>query len=299
MNAGSASDTALLGTIPEFIAFASLLKATPAEEAGDRMLYLEASTEDPDYQNEVVLAKALEESAGYYLRHGNVDISHYTVLGPRSGLSNFLEYEIGRPVDVRADGTRTFVKAQLYRGDSPQAKNAGMVWESLTRQDPPQRWYPSVGGQVLSKSVRIDPQTGAKVAVVDKVRWTNTALDRCPVNTIVGTASTVPLGVFAKSMGAFVMAKTLEAGYGTDSATLVGGAALRKQSLHGSMANYWEFRDRLADDVRSLRAGANPGAKDLVAHATTQYGLPDDGAAEMVERFMRDLKSHLHRGART
>lgn len=288
------SDAALLGAIPEFIALAGLLKATPAEESGERMIYLEASNEDLDHQNEVVLAKALSDSAPYYLRHGNLDISHYTVLGPRSGLANFMEYEIGRPVEVKVDGGTTFVKAQLYRGDSPMAKNAEMVWSSLTKQTPPQRWYPSVGGAVLSKSIRIDPETKSRIAVVDRVRWSNVALDRCPVNRTVGEVSTMPMGVFTKSMNGFVLAKGIEAGYGTDSAALTGGGALRKQSLHGANPEgYFDFREHLSEALRAGRAGPRiSDAATLVSFATREYGLPEDDAATMVERFLRDIKLH-------
>lgn len=293
------SDEHLLASVPDYISVGGLLKASPAEEGGERLLYIEASNEDVDHQNEVVLQKALAESADYYLRHGNVDLSHYTLIGPKAGIANFLEYEIGKPVEVRVDGKRTFVKAQLYRGESPMARNANMVWDSLTKQSPPSRWYPSVGGAVLAKSVKIDPATKSKVAVVEKVRWNNLALDRCPVNKTVPEVSTVPVGVFTKSLGGFVVSKALEAGYGTDSAELTDGAALRRQSLHGAPLNYFDFRNRLADALRRGKAGKNPGARVLVDYAAGQFGLPLHEAAEWVERFMRDLKTGLERRRQT
>jgi len=298
------SDELLLSDIPDFIALPLLLKATPAEEGSERFLYMEASNEQPDFQREVVLSKALNDSAGYYLRHGNVDISHYTVLGPRSGLANFLEYEIGRPVDVRVDGATTFVKASLYRGDSPMARNADMVWSSLTRQSPPQRWYPSVGGKVLGKSVRLDPKTGDKYGVVEKVLWTNTALDRNPINHSLPEAQLVASSVFMKSLGGFVMTKALEAGYGTTPETMTGGGALRKQSLHGANGNglieYFALRDRLSDDIRVHRFGAramDPSRDEVIAWLKGEYGLDDEQAAATVERFVRDLQERRQRRA--
>jgi hypothetical protein len=228
-------DRALLDASPDFISLGGLFKATrPVEDGGQRTLFFEASNEDLDHQNEIILQRALADSADYYLRHGNVDLSHWSLLGPRAGIANPLAYEIGRPLEVHVDGTRTFVKAVLYRGDSAQARNANLVWDSLTRQFPPATYFPSVGGSVLEKSVKLDPATGGKVAVVTKVRWSNVALDRCPVNKTVPQISTVPVGTFAKSLGGFVIAKSLEAGYGTDSATLTGGNAVRVQSLDGT-----------------------------------------------------------------
>lgn len=66
------TDHFLLAQVPDYFAVGGLLKATPTEERGERFLYFEASNEDVDHQNEIVLAKALSESADYYLRHGNV-----------------------------------------------------------------------------------------------------------------------------------------------------------------------------------------------------------------------------------
>lgn len=286
-------DEELLAGIPGFISVGGLLKATASSEDGNRFVYFEASNEDVDHQNEVVLQKALTDSADYYLRHGNIDLSHYTIMGPKAGIPNHLDYEIGKPVAVRVGGKSTFVKAQLYTGESPQARNANMVWDSLTKQQPAMRWYPSVGGAVLEKSVRFDPASRQKVAVIEKVRWNNVALDRCPVNRSVAEINTAPIGVFAKSLNGFVMAKTLEAGYGTDSASLEGGAALRTQSLHGVPANYWDARNKLADALRTGRIGKNPGTRELVEYAAKKFGVSLDEAAKTVERFMRDLKTEL------
>jgi hypothetical protein len=287
------SDQAMLEAVPDMIRFDAMLKATPVEEAGRRILFLEASNEDKDHQNEIVLQKALAESASYFLRHGNIDLSHFTVMGPKSGLSNFLEYEIGRPVDVKVSGATTFVKAELYTGDSPQARNASMVWDSMTKQSPPSRWYPSVGGAVLAKAIKLDA-AGAKVAVVTKVRWNNIALDRCPVNMTVGEASITPLGTFTKSLGGFIFGKTLESGYGTDVAALTGGGALRIQSLAGRSkaphdAAYLKFRDGMADKIRARSIqGMQPAS--LAQAAMVHFGLSSARAAEYIDRFLSDLK---------
>lgn len=282
------NDAAMLAEIPEYITLGSaFLKAVPAEEAGERFLYMEASNEDPDHQHEVVLQKALEDSASYFLRHGNLDLSHYTLLGPKAGIANHYEYEIGKPVDVRVQGDRTFVKAQLYKGDSAMARNANMVWDSLTKQSPPARWYPSVGGAVLAKSVRVDPDTKAKVGVVERVRWSNIALDRMPVNKTVPEISTLPVGTFAKSLGGFVIAKALEAGTATDVAALTGGGALGKQSLDRTIHSYWDFREVLAGALRRGRVQPKPAALQRYA---LSLGLDPDAAAEFVERFFHDMQ---------
>lgn len=284
-------DDQLLAVIPDFFSVESMLKATPAEEAGERFIYFEASNEGVDQQGEKVLAKALKESAEHFLKFGNIDIDHYTILGPRMGMANPQAYELGRPVDVVVNGERTFVKAQLYNGDTELARNANMVWESMTRLNPPKRWYPSVGGSVLAKSIQIDPETKCKVGVVTKVRWTNVALSQTPVNQHLPAAGTAPIGVFAKSLNGFVI-KSLEAGHGSDVATLQGGSALRVQSLDGVPQSYFAFRDSLSGRLREGKV-SNQSMAGLVEYGVTEFNLSADEATEWVDRFLSDLKSGL------
>lgn len=280
----------LLDAVPWHLSISDMLKATPVTEGADRFVYIEASNETVDQQGEVVLAKALEESAAYYLKFGNLDLDHYTQIGARAGIPNYELFEIGRPVDVRVSGGTTFVKGQIYAGSGPAAERANAFWSSLTDLSPPARWFPSVGGKVAGKQVVIDPATKAKRAVITKVRWTNIGFSKTPVNADLNTVSTVPFGALAKSLCAegFDFVKAIEAGYGTDSAALAGGAALRKQSLDGSLHSYWDFRDRLAGMIsRGEVRGGNPA--ELVLAAQDRLGLSPDKAAASVERFLHDL----------
>ena len=293
-------DDQLLAGIPEFLSIGSMLKATPQMDGGQRIVYFEASNEGLDQQGEVIAAKALSESAEYFKRYGNIDIDHYTMIGKpnaemgRPGIPGCELYEIGRPLDVRQRDGTTFVKAEIYSGTGPAAQRANDFWSSVTDLNPPQRWYPSVGGSVLAKSVELD-KNGMRKAIIKKVRWNNIGVSKTPVNQHVGTCATIPLGAFAKSWtsAGLDFAKALEAGYGTDSAALVGGGAMRKQSLDGAVQSYFDFRNKLAGEMRKGAAGKNPGARELVAFAGKQFGISPDRAAEWCERFMRDLKNGL------
>lgn len=296
------NDDQLLAGIPEFLSIGSMLKATPQTDGGQRVVYFEASNEGVDQQSEVIAAKALAESAEYFKRYGNIDIDHYTLIGKpnpeqgRPGIPGCELYEIGRPIDVRQTGGTTFVKAEIYSGVGPAAQRANDFWASITDLNPPQRWYPSVGGSVLAKAVELD-KNGMRKAIIKKVRWNNIGVSKTPVNQHVGTCATIPLGAFAKSWSSAGLdfAKAIEAGYGTDSATLTGGSALRGQSLDGSIHSYFDFRNKLAGEMRKGAAGKNPGARELVAHASKQFGIAPDRAAEWCERFMRDLKNGLNK----
>lgn len=298
------NDGVAMHSTGDYISLGGLFcKATPKEEDGHRYLYLEASDESVDHQNEKILQSALADSADYFLRHGNIDISHYTLIGLKHNIPNHLSYEVGKPREVKLGKGSTFVKAELYQsangGTSAQAENADMVWKSLTMQKPPMSWFPSVGGSVLDKGPAFDPETHEQITVVRKVRWNNIGLDRTPVNRSVPEVSLTPLGTFAKSMGAIVLlAKTLTAGYGTDSAQLSGGAALRRQSLHGVPAIYEDFRERLAKHITANRH-LPLGAHELMDHSINAMRLDPANASEWVERFMRDLHTELNRSTST
>lgn len=287
-------DEQQLAAIPEFLSFDLMLKATPSSEGGRRFIYFEASNEGVDQQGERVLAKALKESADFFLKFGNIDIDHYTILGPKIGMTDAMSYEIGRPVAVDYKGEQTFVKAELYQGSGPLAAKANQVWESMTGLNPPARWYPSVGGAVLAKSMQIDPETSNKVAVIDKVRWSNVGLSRTPVNQHLPSATAAPMGVFAKSLNGFVMAKALEASYATDVAQLTGGGAFGVQSLDtGSKPySYYDFREKLSEalDSQLVKSQTETG---LIQHSVQQFNLSPDEAADWVNRFLGDLKSSL------
>lgn len=284
-------DEQQLAAIPDHISFDLMLKATPSNEGGRRFIYFEASNEGVDQQGERVLAKALEQSADFFLKFGNIDIDHYTIIGPKMGMQNAMSYEIGRPVDVKIDGERTFVKAELYQGKGPLAEQANMVWESMTALNPPARWYPSVGGAVLAKSMQIDPETKSKVAVIDKVRWSNVGLSRTPVNQHLPCAQSMPMGTFAKSLNGFVV-KALEAGYSSDSAMMTGGEAMRIQSLDGVPYSYFDFRDKMSEAL--MKGRVRQTEDGMTIHAIKEFKLPLDMAAEWVSRFLGDIQMSLH-----
>lgn len=280
-----------VATLPaEYLSIPDMLKATPQQEGDRRFLYLEASNESRDYQGEVVLAKALAASADFYRKYGNFDIQHRSMIGLANGDRDYHLHEIGRPDRVEVDGSRTFVKGEIFSGETPVAETANNFWDSLTKLRPAQRWYPSIGGKIEGSERKLDPSTQQSHRVITKVMWCNIGFSRTPVNPRVPTVSTVPFGILAKcwGVGGLDLTKALEAGYGTDSASLSGGAALRKQSLDAKPQTYWDVRDRLAKAIR--RKTVSPQPEALVAHLSGTYGMDHAEAAEHVARFLTDLK---------
>lgn len=283
-----------MGTCPDNICITGLFKAIPQTAGADRVLFLEASNESIDYQGERVLAKALANSKEYFLKFGNIDLDHLTLIGPKQGVPDYHLFEIGYPVEVQIQAPHTFVKSIIYRGEGEAARRANEVWASLTEQDPPARWYPSVGGSITNRETEINPETGEPVKVVTDVRWCNVGLSKTPVNLEVANAAVVPFGAFAKSWDGdgFNLRKALTASAATDVATLAGGGALAQQSLDRTIFSYWDFRDAAA---RALRRRTVKGGSSAIHAFAVQRGIPEDEAAEWTARFVEDLKTNLKR----
>jgi hypothetical protein len=192
------------------------------------------------------------------------------------------------------------VKARLYKGDNTRlADKADMVWDSMTKLNPPARWYASVGGATLAKSESIDPITRNKITNVTRVRWSNLAISRQPVNQHVAAVSTIPFGALAKcwTPNGFDMIKALEASYATDAVEKTGGAALGMQSLDvGKKPNigYFDFRNKLSDAILN-RDIIDTGEHGLMQYSAERFNMSLDDAAAWVGRYMRDLKNILGR----
>ena len=286
------NDEQLLATLPEFVRFDMMMKARPATEGDDRIIYVEASTEARDQEGEVVLSKALRDSLDVFMKFGVLDLDHKSM--PSVAIKYGIPQEdcpkwiLGQPVAVKFDGDKTLVKARLRQGDTPLAAQANQVWDGLTKLNPPDRYYASVGGSVLAREVRIDPKNGDRIPVITKTRWNNLALSLQPVNQHLDAASTLPIGTFAKAFGGFVLSKALEAGTATDAAAMVGGQALGQQSLDDQIHSYFDFRERLSQAIRNKRVG-----RDITNYAMNAFGLTADQASEWAERYAQDLTKSL------
>lgn len=289
-----------MNTTLNFIALTGLLKATPRQEAGERYIYMEASNESIDAAGERVLAKALQASVEEYKRFGNVDIDHISIIGAKAGIPDYLLYEIGQPEEVRIDGRHSFVKARLYQGETRMAEKANEVWESMTLLTPPARWYPSVGGAVLEHQTAIDPELKKSVRMVTRVRWTNVALSRTPVNQALPTASSIPFGMFAKCWDEgenaidLIKAGALVAGQSYPLQDASGGQALRHQSQDRKcqrLTSYWDYRNRISKAIEGHRVTVMGGDPTSLAKFTSEeYGLSPDDAARYVERYLGDIQ---------
>ena len=211
-----------------------ILKAV--EEDGRRIVYLEASTEDKDMEDETLLSTALIKAKDYFLEHGVISWDH------KHKQLNDPEFIIGEPLDVRFNNGSTLVKAWLY----PNNRHATSVWQMIKAKTT--RLGSSVGGYVLNKGQEND---------ISQVLWDEVAITYKPVNqTTQGQVQLMPFEEFAKA---------LTAGAGVDAAQFTGGRALTPESLQGATVRISppEIQQILEAVLRAVSEGAIQSEADL------------------------------------
>lgn len=156
---------------------------------GRRLVEVEASSEAVDDEGDVILQRALLDSAASFVRTGHLDIDHVSELGARLGVPDPSSWIVGRPTEVvDLGGGRTAVRGELmrHRTHDPKVHKADELWDSM-QGDPPVRWLASIYGFPKSgmtddcRSAACDPP--ARRFLVRGIDWRSLAFTRNPVNT--------------------------------------------------------------------------------------------------------------------
>lgn len=244
---------------------AQLIKA--AEEDGKWVVYLEASNEALDQEDEIIAMKALKDCAHYYLSHGVISWDH------KHKQLNDPSYIIGEPEDVAfTSQNSTLVKGFLYKKN----KRAQGVWENILSKTT--RFGSSVGGFILKKA-----QEGM-AKWVKKVLWDETAITHKPVNdTTLGKVQIIPFAEFAKA---------LMAGTGVDAANFSGGRALTKESLQGTV-KYQKAKKIFSDFMRTMRKGKLFDYSGLVAFVKS-YKLGNPMENEVINFIFKQIVGDIN-----
>jgi hypothetical protein len=186
---------------------------------GKRMVWVEASNEEPDSEGDVILQSALLGSAESFLQRGHIDIDHISEIGSRMNppIQNYRDYIVGRPVKVEdLGGGRTGVTSEIFVSSDGKsdAKNRifDAFWESLmSGANPP--WRSSIYGFPLPGEVEECSGScpmGATRYLVKGIDWRSLAFTQHPVNdAIQGSAKIVTAKAFIKS---HVLSKIAHAG---------------------------------------------------------------------------------------
>jgi len=263
------------------------------DDFGNYLFEVEASNENLDLQNQIVLQNALMESKEEFLKGGVISYNHLHKRKDEQG--NVIADDsmiIGEPVDVLFDEKtkKTIVKGKLYATNEKAKDIIKMLKAGSTRV------RASIGG-IFPKIIK-NVKTG--VEKITHVLWNDLALTTMPVNNTVGYA------VFAKSMTAtqFVeslpieIKKSLCAGYNTDSATTTGGQALIPEDTNTKTIDATEtaqtlkantpdadIQEAVAGLVEMLNKGRVNGKQDaadyLVAH-----GVPKEKTREIIAELI-------------
>ena len=244
------------------------------EENGRWIVYLQASNEGLDQDEEVVMCKALKDAADYYLSHGILSYDH------QHKRQNDPKFIVGEPLDIAFnDKNETMIKGFLYK----ENEIAKSLWDNI--RSGAKKLGASVGGGILKKAA--DVSNGIKGKII-RVIWDETAITHKPVNDgTLGKVSIIPFAEFAKA---------LMAGGGVDAAAFEGGRALTAESLQGVVSDisssvpYEELR-RLFDSLFvSIRKGTVKSYNDVMEFILSR-GYPPSVSAELIRFVSRKLPS--------
>lgn len=279
---------------------------------GRRFVYFETSREGViDRENEDIAANALWKSRSLFLSQGNLDLNHWSWLGNPYGTGAAPQYVIGQPDDVKRDGPSIFVKGEIYSSLTPPPEDssgdwADKFWHGQTEMNPPQRWFPSVFGQIQPGGVEIVKRGNALIRYITALEWFSVGFAQRAQHGGLDAVGLSPLGPFAKAsdFGSFsspilerdrplvmdyaTFAKAMSSGVAvtstvTDSALKTGPSALQRESL--DQGGYKKKARKVFK--RILRKDFKPD-REGIAKAFFEEGASVLEAAAMSERFLTE-----------
>lgn len=230
------------------------------DDFGNYIFEVEASNENLDLQNQIVLQNALLESKDEFLKGGVISYDHLHKRKDQNGnVISDPSMVIGEPIDVKTDGKSTIVVGKLYATNDKAKELIKMLKAGSTRV------RASVGG-IFPEIVK-NVKTG--VEKITHVLWNDLALTTSPVNNTVGSAC------FAKSMDSEEFVKALCAGYVTDSAAKTGGSALIKEDLEKNVTtvnqnNEDEEKEIIHSLISALQNGEVEGKEQAESYLTSR-----------------------------
>ena len=256
------------------------------DEYGNYIFEVEASNENVDLQDQIVLQNALMESKDEFLKGGVISYDHlHKTRDAKGRVISDPSMVIGEPIDVKFDTKTksTVVTGKLYATNEKAKEIIKMLKAGSTRV------RASVGG--IFPEVVKNVKTG--VEKITHVLWNDLALTTSPVNNTVGNA------VFAKALTSYEfvnslpyeMKKSLYAGYGTDTDGMSGGRALIPEDTNTKTID--AENEKAADAEKEiikgmcelLKSGELEG-EDAAINYLTENGIEKEKAGSIIREII-------------
>lgn len=244
-----------------YLGFSTVL--IKADKTDPSIVYLEASNEGLDSDEEVIVVEALKSRADTFMKSGVLSYDHL------HKIEKDPKYIIGEPLDVKfTDDNRTLVKGRLYK-EMDLAKSIMQMMASKTT-----RLGASVGGSVMTKSKQYSAKAKKMVPVISRLgKWDEVAITYKPVNQeTLGKCSYMKFAEFAKA---------LTVSSGVDAGSFTGGRALIPESLQGKTTQKFIFKNI----VSGVYTGDIASYKDLRKYLDS-VGLKKDKEAMYIAQIV-------------
>jgi hypothetical protein len=176
--------------------------AKAAQQGQRRIVYFEASRDDgsEDREGESVAVEGLWKSRDLFLSQGDLDIAHWGHLpSPLTGMPQ-PEYRIGLPDTVKREGDGIFVRGEIFSSRTPAPADSSGIWadrwwHSVTGLTPPDRWFPSVYGDIHPGGLEVsEDKRGVVRRRIVSVDWFSVGFARRAMHANLPAVSLSPMG---------------------------------------------------------------------------------------------------------
>lgn len=272
------------------------------DSKGNRMVEVQASSEDVDGEGDIIRQKALLNSADTFLKSGHIDIDHLSEIGDRLGIADPTSYIIGRPTDVKDIGSKcTSVIWQVFKAKDgefdPKKNRYDSFWQSL-QTNPPVKWASSIYGYPQDDGVEDCREktcaSGATRFIVNKMDFRSLAMTRNPVNdSITGFAKIVSSKAFVREfMKGGNFGEALARSYPTAAGAVV--ASDVAQEYVPPMATPWNMDELVGQYHNHIKACAHTGGMNSVEGFKDHFKQCCKSGEQAADILSHALMHHIH-----
>lgn len=283
----------------------TLEKASKTEDAKILPVRMIANRMNVDKEDQEMLPQAFNKATvDNFLEHGIIDWHHQSVLGKTT--EERAHAIIGRPYDFKWEST-SLDKRDLPVVYANLTKAHSIVRDSIIPHlEAEQKVFAaSVGGSIRKAKMVFNAETNQKKDQIMEIVWDCLSVAAAPYVISAGSEVTLVKAAFAGNpedlssdiicrvsdismLTAAFLAKALEVGAGTNSATLVGADAMRMQS--GKKKN----NDALIKDVTAaLKSNKIQASRTGVEKFLRAKGLQESEIESFMPTFLKAVRAVL------
>lgn len=281
------------------ISLPAIIKASFSD--GRRLVNVEASVEMVDSEGDLILQRALLDSAPNFIMSGHLDINHISEIGERYGYKDTASYIVGKPLEVHDIGEkRTSVLGEITRSadgsHNPGKYRYDRFWDTFF-ETPPIDWRASIygypkAGEVIDCS-QAECEAGAWRYIIKGLDWRSLAFTQTPVNDkIASYAQIVTAKAFVSAKSKMYVTDIFESLMGPPIQPATQASMAAPRNLSDALGQYYGHIER-----RCPHAAGMNSTIGFRSHFEHCCGMDHDMADVFGHALMHHILLHRRRNA--